>query len=116
MRVACIGTGEPHPGASDSLILPELSSFRIAQGAVRDHDLMRGEGAGVCAVDIRLGAEERNLKSQRLATRPVQPTRYVPPLGPEVRVAAQISRKADGPSRGDRRVCHLRESERCPAE
>src|SRR5450631_2508960 len=93
MGVAHGCVDESHSGTANALVLPQPAAVRVADGAMRDQQLMRCEGARIVLVNIGLGAKKRDLKAQRLAVLGGQPTGDVPPLGAKLRVAAIIRGK-----------------------
>src|SRR6202044_1180236 len=84
---------EPQSRAANTLVLPEPAALGVADGAVRDQELVRGECARIVFLDRGFGAKERDLKSQRIALRGGEPARHIPPLGAKLRVTAVVRRK-----------------------
>src|ERR1700677_1266852 len=72
-----------------------MTERRVAECAMRDQQLMRGECTRVGRIDRWAGTEEGHLKAERFAGWSREPAGGVPPLRAKVGMAAQVARKLD---------------------
>src|SRR5580658_3611167 len=104
MGIAGCRLGKTQSRSANALILPQSPTLRVADGAMCDQELARGEGTGVALIDVGPRAKKRELKSQHFSATGAQPPGHVPPLGTELRMAAEIGGKLKRMVRSDGRI------------
>ena len=87
------GTLEARAGGA--LIVTQATQPRVGDGRMGQQQLAWSEGARVVLTDSGAHAKEGDLKAERIAVRPLEPTGHIPPFGTESRVSTLVVREAE---------------------